>query len=199
MNRLLIIFVKNPELGKVKTRLAKSIGEEAALAVYLRLLHHTQEVAEKMPCDKAVYYSAFVDTEDSWNNKKYKKYLQQGSSLGEKMTRAINVSLAAGYDSVCLIGSDIYELRAHTIDSAFSKLETHDVVIGPAKDGGYYLIGMKAPHPEIFQLKRWSTPDVFSETIKLIDKNGLTYAQTQLLNDIDEPEDLKGTDLHYQQ
>ncbi|ELR69760.1 Glycosyltransferase [Fulvivirga imtechensis AK7] len=195
MNKLLIIFVKNPELGRVKTRLARSLGDDVALAIYLRLLTHTQEVIEDLAFDKAVYYSKFVDSEDNWENKRYEKYLQKGADLGDKMFHAISESLAKGYESVCLIGTDIYELTADVIKDGFIKLETHDVVIGPAKDGGYYLIGMKKAYPEIFDLHQWGISNVFSETVKRIENKGLTYAQTKLLNDIDEPEDLKGTDL----
>lgn len=192
MNKLLIIFVKNPEVGRVKTRIAKAMGDEAALAIYLKLIAHTHEVVEQLECDKAVYYSAFVDTEDNWNNKKYQKHLQKGEDLGKKMINAIDEGFAAGYEYVCLIGSDIYELTGEVIKSAFAKLQTCDVVVGPAKDGGYYLIGMKKPHPGIFALDQWSTPNVFSETIKRIEQARLSYSQTRLLNDIDTPEDIKG-------
>ena len=195
MSRLLIIFVKNPEIGKVKTRLAKSIGEEAALAIYLKLLGRTHEVADLLNCDKAIYYSEYVDTEDNWENRRYKKHLQKGDDLGQRMNNAICEAFSAGHSSVCLIGTDIYELTPEIINDAFNKLASHDIVIGPAEDGGYYLIGMNKPHPEIFQLKHWSTPDVLRETVRLIEAQALTFCKTKLLNDIDHVEDLKGTDL----
>lgn len=195
MSRLLIIFVKNPEIGKVKTRLAKSIGEEAALAIYLKLLGRTHEVADLLNCDKAIYYSEYVDTEDNWENRRYKKHLQKGDDLGQRMNNAICEAFSAGHSSVCLIGTDIYELTPEIINDAFNKLASHDIVIGPAEDGGYYLIGMNKPHPEIFQLKHWSTPDVLIETVRLIEAQALTFCKTKLLNDIDHVEDLKGTDL----
>jgi rSAM/selenodomain-associated transferase 1 len=195
MSRLLIIFAKNPELGKIKTRIAKALGDELALAIYYKLLTHTRRVAEHLTCDKAVYYSDYIDTEDNWDNSVYKKKKQKGDDLGLRMHNAINEGLMAGYQSVILIGTDIYELNASIIEKGFEKLENHDVVIGPAKDGGYYLIGMKKPHESIFKLKAWSTPNVFSETMKLVEKEQLNWTQTTLLNDIDEPEDLKGTDL----
>lgn len=195
MNSQLIIFVRNPELGKVKTRLAKKVGDAAALAIYLKLLSHTQAVTENLACDKAVYYSTFVDTEDRWDNRKYQKYLQKGADLGEKMAHAIHAALASGYDSVCLIGTDNYELIPEIIENAFDILKSHDVVIGPAKDGGYYLIGMKKAHAELFDLKEWSTRDVFSETVKIINQLKLSYGETKPLNDIDVVEDLKGTGL----
>jgi len=194
-DNLLIVFVKNPELGRVKTRLAKSIGDEEALAVYLKLLSHTYNVTERVSCDVAIYYGKYVDSEDYWDNKHYKKVVQRGASLGERMHHAINENLITGYKKVCLIGSDIYEISAQVIEKAFEKLDNKDVVIGPAKDGGYYLIGMKKPNSRIFDIKNWSTPNVFSETVNLIEEEGLTYGQTALLNDIDELEDLKGTDL----
>lgn len=195
MKERLIIFIRNPELGTVKTRLAKKLGDEAALAVYLKLVSHTQRVTEGLSCDKAVYYSKFVDTEDNWDNRKYAKHLQKGANLGEKMANAIDESFAAGYESVCLIGTDNYQLTGEVVKAAFSKLRAHDVVIGPAEDGGYYLIGMNKPYLEVFDLRRWSTPDVFEETTRIIVQKALTYSCTVPLNDVDVPEDLKGTDL----
>ncbi len=195
MSKLLIIFARNPELGKTKTRLAKTLGDEMALAIYYKLLSHIQQITEDLDCDKAVYYSGHVDTEDNWENKIYKKKVQKGHDLGEKMHNAINDGLQAGYQSVILIGTDIYELTSEIITSGFEKLENNDVVIGPAKDGGYYLIGMKQSHPNIFKLHAWSTPSVYSNTIKLIEAEKLSWAKTALINDIDELEDLKGTDL----
>lgn len=191
----LIVFVKNPELGQVKTRLAKSIGEEAALAIYLKLLSHTYEVTSKLDCDVAIYYGKYIDSEDYWENKKFKKFKQFGNDLGERMHNAIAQSLERGYDKVCLVGSDIYELNFQIIQDAFNRLDKNDVVIGPARDGGYYLIGMKEPHRKLFQLTGWSTPHVFKETIDKIEQAGLTFDQTKMLNDIDDINDLKETDL----
>ncbi|MBL6446939.1 TIGR04282 family arsenosugar biosynthesis glycosyltransferase [Fulvivirga sp. 29W222] len=195
MSRLLIIFVKNPEVGKVKTRLAKTIGEEAALAVYLKLLTRTHKTVDSVACDKAIYYSGYVDSEDNWDNHSYQKHLQKGENLGQRMENAICESFSMGYNSVCLIGSDIYGLTSGIINNAFTQLATHDVVVGPAEDGGYYLIGMNRPHHEIFQLSQWSTSGVLRETLELIKAEGLTFVETQLLKDIDHAEDLKGTDL----
>lgn len=192
----LIIFLKNPELGKVKTRLAQRIGDEAALAVSLKLIRQTQAVTDLLPIDKAVYYSSFIDNEDNWHNKKYTKHLQQGENMGERMFNALAQVLSEGYGKAVLIGSDIHLLTEDVLMDAFEKLEANDVVLGPAKDGGYYLIGIKKPEPKLFDLKYWSTPNVFSETVKKIKELKLSYGQTQLLNDIDEFDDLKGTGLY---
>ncbi|HNP18118.1 MAG TPA: TIGR04282 family arsenosugar biosynthesis glycosyltransferase [Fulvivirga sp.] len=196
MSNLLIIFARNPELGKTKTRLAKTLGDEMALAIYYKLLSHIQRITKDLDCDKTVYYSGHVDTEDNWDNEIYKKKVQKGHDLGEKMHNAINDGLQAGYKSVVLIGTDIYELTSGIIASGFEKLKSNDVVIGPAKDGGYYLIGMKSPSKAIFQISKWSTPNVFNETVALIEREKFSWAKTALLNDIDELEDLKGTDLY---
>lgn len=194
---LLILFVKNPELGKVKTRLAKSIGDEQALAIYFKLLANAFEMTEALACDVAIYYGQYIDSEDQWDNKKYQKYMQRGETLGDKMHNAIANGLTNGYKKVSLVGSDIYDLNADIISDSFKKLDEADVVLGPAEDGGYYLVGMKSPNKKIFDLKEWSTVDVFNETVALIKKEGLKYATTAVLNDIDNLEDLKGTDLYY--
>ena len=195
-NGKLIIFLKNPELGKVKTRLAQQIGEDEALAVFFKLIHQTREVTNRLTRDKVVYYSRFVDMDDGWSNDEYQKALQQGGSVGERMDHAITEVLDQGYSKVVLIGTDIYGLTPDILEKAFDILDQKDVVIGPARDGGYYLIGMKKPYPELFDLEYWSTPNVFSETIRRIESAGLTYGKTSLLKDVDEADDLKGTDLH---
>jgi len=188
-NRL-IVFVKNPVPGKVKTRLASTIGDEAALAIYLKLLAATHALTEQLSCDVVIYYNQYVDSEDLWDNRKYDKCLQQGADIGEKMYHAISSEIAKGYKHVGLIGSDIHQLTPQIIDSAFEKLKSHDVVLGPAKDGGYYLIGMNHPCRRIFDLPAWSTSEVFDQTTRRIKVEGLTYGQTDLLSDIDDHEDL---------
>jgi len=192
---VLIVFVKNPEIGKVKTRLARSIGDAQALAIYLNLLSSCFKLTETVKQDVVIYYNNFIDSEDHWKSDKYKKCLQKGDSLGEKMHNAIAEQLNKGYKKACLVGSDIYDLNIQVIETAFKKLENNDVVIGPAKDGGYYLIGMKEPNAALFDISGWSTPKVCEETINKICAAELTYEEVDTLNDIDDIEDLKNTDL----
>ncbi len=194
MTKLLIVFCKNPLLGQVKTRLAKTLGDEMALAIYLKLINHTQNVVKAVDADVAVYYSDYVDTEDSWNNA-YIKKRQHGKDLGEKMFNAISEGLNMGYASVCLVGTDIYELTPGIIDGAFDKLNKSDVVIGPARDGGYYLIGMTRPDAKVFDISAWSTSSVLEETLLRVQEQGLGYAMLEALGDIDTEEDLQGTNL----
>jgi rSAM/selenodomain-associated transferase 1 len=190
LKNLLIIFYRNPELGKVKTRLAKTLGDEKALAIYLRLAAHTRLITEEIPIDKAVYYSHFVDTEDGWANSAYAKKIQRGTDLGEKMLHAFEDGFKNGYSSICIIGTDCLELQQSIISNAFEQLHIYDTVLGPAKDGGYYLLGMKKLLKEAFQNKEWSTDTVASSTLKDFIQKQLNYYVLPPLTDIDEEKDL---------
>jgi rSAM/selenodomain-associated transferase 1 len=187
---LLIIFYRNPELGKVKTRLAATLGDERALAIYLKLAAHTREIAAEVKCDRVVWYSNFVDTEDNWPNQHFNKEVQQGTELGSKMQFAFEQAFQQGYSSVCIIGTDCLELTQQIVTDAFDNLRNHDAVLGPAKDGGYYLLGMRKLHPELFTDKNWSTHSVSSKTIEDFKKLKLTYYLLPTLSDIDEEKDL---------
>ncbi|WP_439882054.1 TIGR04282 family arsenosugar biosynthesis glycosyltransferase [Pontibacter sp. MBLB2868] len=188
--KLLMLFVRNPELGKVKTRLAASVGPEEALEIYMHLLQHTRQVTENLPQDKLVYYSNAVEQQDLWPNQKYKKRLQPAGDLGEKMSTAFADAFKEGYTSVVIIGSDCHQLTQEIIERAFKALETHEVVIGPALDGGYYLLGMNQLHPELFLNKRWSTEHVFPDTIYDVEKLHLSHVVLPELSDVDYIEDL---------
>jgi len=187
---LLIIFYRNPELGKVKTRLAATLGDAKALAIYLYLAAHTRTITENLALDKAVFYSHYVDTEDNWNNDLYQKHIQSGIDLGERMLHAFRNGFKSGYDSICILGTDCYELTSGTIKEAFAKLQSYDAVIGPAKDGGYYLLGMNTLHVEFFKNKLWSSDSVREATIHDFNNLGLKYYELPVLTDIDEERDL---------
>ena len=139
----LIIFTRNPELGKCKTRLAKSIGDENALEIYKFLLQHTANVAKEVTADKFVFYSENIIENDIWETSVFNKELQNGLDLGERMQNAFSLLFSKGYKKVLIIGSDLYDLEANLVNNAYKNLNEHDVVIGPAEDGGYYLLGMK--------------------------------------------------------
>lgn len=191
MNKeLLIIFYRNPELGKVKTRLAASVGDEKALAIYLRLSAHTREVSENLTMDKSLCYSDFADSEDNWPLAKYKKEIQTGRDLGERMKNAFASGFELGYQKIVIIGTDCFELTAEIIKQSFERLDHHDAVIGPALDGGYYLLGMKKLIPEIFRNKAWSTESVCTETMKDLERLNLVYSLSPPLRDVDEVKDL---------
>lgn len=187
---LLIIFYRNPELGKVKSRLAATMGESKALAIYLLLSAHVREVTASIGADKVVYYSNYIDSEDGWPNDVYLKRLQSGDGLGNRMKAAFEESFDGGYQEVIIIGTDCLELTSEILNAAFNELKTHDVVIGPAKDGGYYLLGMKRFHPTFFENKIWSTDSVFTDTMHDIKRLKLTYHELPVISDVDEETDL---------
>lgn len=187
---LLIIFVKNPELGRVKTRLAITVGEEAALAIYKRLLERTKSITQPLAVDKAVFYDQTLGENDLWSGDGFSKALQTKGDLGEKMLSAFQASFEKGYEHICIIGSDCYDLSTDILNQAFSALKNHDVVIGAAEDGGYYLIGMNRLITDVFQNKKWSTEEVFPSTIQDFKNKGLSYFELPVLNDVDTEEDL---------
>jgi uncharacterized protein len=189
--RLLMLFVRNPELGKVKTRLAASVGPEIALDIYLHLLRHTRDITQELPLDKVVYYSDRVEENDLWPDQHYHKKLQPAGDLGDKMKAAFEAAFADGYTSVVIIGSDCAQLTADIINEAFDGLEDHEVVIGPALDGGYYLLGMQHLYPELFENKRWSTEHVFPDTLYDIERLHLSHTLLPSLSDVDKLEDLQ--------
>jgi rSAM/selenodomain-associated transferase 1 len=185
---LLLIFTRNPELGKAKTRLAKTVGNETALEIYKFLLQKTRDISSKVNADKAVYYSVKIRENDIWDASIYQKHQQFGEDLGIRMLNAFKNGFEAGYDKVMIIGSDLYDLTSTNIDNAFHQLEENDVVLGPALDGGYYLLGMKKMHQQVFQNKEWGTETVRKDTLQ-----DLIYQQVKLLeekNDIDVYEDI---------
>ncbi|QXP73305.1 TIGR04282 family arsenosugar biosynthesis glycosyltransferase [Tenacibaculum sp. AHE15PA] len=186
---LLLIFTRNPELGKAKTRLAKTVGDETALDIYKFLLDKTKEVTTNLPCDKAVYYSVKVRENDIWNNDVFKKHQQEGEDLGIRMLNAFKDGFEAGYEKIMIIGSDLYDLTPNHINDAFSKLDTNDVVIGPAEDGGYYLLGMKNLQSAIFKNKKWGTATVRKDTLK--DLHKVSVHLLEELNDVDVFDDIK--------
>ncbi|MEZ4945207.1 MAG: TIGR04282 family arsenosugar biosynthesis glycosyltransferase [Cyclobacteriaceae bacterium] len=187
---LIIIFYRNPELGKVKTRLAATLGDDKALAVYLRLVNHTQSITKDLTMDKMVCYSHHVDTEDSWDNTTYQKQIQKGNTLGDKLEHAVKHAFDQGYQYVGVIGSDCFELTEDILKNSFLKLQTNDAVIGPAKDGGYYLLGMRKFVTEFFKNKEWSTATVAKDTINDFKRLGLTHFVLPVLSDVDREEDL---------
>lgn len=186
----LIIFVRNPVLGKVKSRLAKTLGQKNALLIYEKLLEHTHSITQNIPVDKYVFYADYINHKDRWDDEKYYKELQSGPDLGDRMKNAFDLLFNKGYRKVVIIGSDCYELSEEIILSACNKLQNNDVVIGPAADGGYYLIGMNISIPQLFENKNWSSSNVFSETVNEILHLDHSMYQLCQLNDVDKEKDI---------
>jgi uncharacterized protein len=187
---LLIIFYRNPKTGKVKTRLAATLGNERALEIFGRLCDHTKAITQSLPFDKIVFYTDSIDLMDIWSNATYLKALQEGEDLGDRMRNAFAAGFDTGYDSICIIGTDCFELTGELILEAFNTLRSTDAVIGPARDGGYYLLGMNEPHPELFRDKQWSTDSVLRDTLLDLQSLGLRYVKLKQLSDVDTEDDL---------
>jgi uncharacterized protein len=189
---LLLIFIRNPELGKVKTRLAAAIGDKNALEIYQFLLLHTRNTVQDLSFDKRVMYSDEIIDNDIWSNEIFDKQVQFGQDLGTRMKNAFADGFDQDYDKIVIIGSDLYDLETANILEAFDKLDTNDVVIGPAKDGGYYLLGLKNIPNGIFINKNWGTNSVLKDT--LADINHLEIHLLEEKNDIDTVNDIKGVE-----
>jgi rSAM/selenodomain-associated transferase 1 len=186
----LIIFVRNPEPGKVKTRLAKTIGHEKTLVIYTKLLEHTCSITKNLECDKFIFYADYIGVEDTWDKNIYHKKLQHGEDLGKKMENAFLKLHNDGYTHIIIIGSDCYELTENKIINAFDRLDSNKIIIGPATDGGYYLLGLTEMVPELFVNVSWSTPNVLKETIDVLESLNNGFVLLDALNDIDEEADL---------
>ncbi len=180
----LIIFVKNPIPGTVKTRIARSVGNDKATEVYRHLLQYTQQITRYGPWEKIVYYADFVNPSDGWDG--YGKCQQTGDDLGARMANAFGEQFAAGAEKVLIIGSDCLTITENHLSAAFQRLDDADVVIGPATDGGYYLLGMKQLHLSLFKDMPWSQPELRSLTEHTIQQQGLTFTCLEELTDIDE-------------
>lgn len=188
-NPLIMVFVRNSELGRVKTRLAKSIGDQAALETYKILSKHTSKIINEIDSDQLIFYSDKIQDNDVWTATNCKKQIQTKGDLGQKMLAAFQYGFSLGYQKIIIIGSDLYSLRPKHIESAFEQLENYDVVIGPALDGGYYLLGLNFIIPKIFKQKQWSTSSVLKETLSDLKEFNVNLLEP--LNDIDTYADLK--------
>ena len=183
----LIIFLKYPEKGKVKTRLAKKIGSDKALELYWYLVHNTI-------CNSNGTHFAELHFQNQLPSKhpflnltcKY----QKGENIGERMFNSL-ASVLDSAELAILIGADIPEMSTDVIEEAVKILQSNDVVFGPSKDGGYYLVGMKKACREIFELEEWSHSKVLEQTIEKVKQLGLSFDFTKELNDLDTFEDLK--------
>jgi rSAM/selenodomain-associated transferase 1 len=184
----LIIFIRNPELGKVKTRLAKSVGNEKALAIYKSLLAHTRSTVLQVDVNRLLFYADKLNHDDAWSSADFIKFVQVDEDLGGRMHRAFVTALENNLKAV-IVGSDLPQINAQIIQEAFQKLDEYPYVIGPAVDGGYYLLGMKQPSPELFEDMEWSTPLVFEQTIRKIKKMGKLWYELPKISDVDYLED----------
>ena len=192
---LLIVFTKNGQLGKVKTRLAATIGEHEALKVHRLLSEKTAAQMSGVLSDKIVYYSNDIEVGDVFSTHGFRQEIQHGDDLGQRMNKAFADKFQQGYSSIVMIGTDCPEISKEDIVNAFSELKFKNLVLGPARDGGYYLIGLSSPEEELFTGIEWSTSSVFQKTIDIAQKLQLTVGILPKKQDIDTSDDLKSCDF----
>jgi uncharacterized protein len=195
MSTELLFYIRYPQPGQVKTRLAADMGEDGATAFYRMCAEHvlTQARLLSPECALAVHYNATQDQAliQEWVGRMFTCHLQTDGDIGRRMSESFHASFRDGSRSTILFGTDIPDLNADIMRQAARMLVENDVVIGPAADGGYYAIGMKTLHNELFELIPWSTANVFSETRSIAEERGLSIGVLPRLMDIDTFEDLK--------
>jgi rSAM/selenodomain-associated transferase 1 len=193
--RLIILFVKVPARGQVKTRLAAALGEDAALELYQRFVQDILETLEQtgIPVMICYYPPDSRNAVAAWLGPGQQYLPQEGRDVGERMENAFRQAFTRGFSRVVLIGSDIPDLPAPLINEALAALRMHDAVIGPARDGGYYLIGFRNDtfFPAVFSGIAWSTGAVFRSTMQAFGKAGSRVHELPFWQDVDTIEDLK--------
>ena len=199
-NRHLIVFTRFPEAGTTKTRLIPSLGAEGAAELQRRMTEHTlaRVSSARIKPELSIeirYEGGDAEQMRSWLGPEYAYHPQGGGDLGRRMSSAFEDAFQNGADQVALIGTDIPGIAATTLENSFDILEYEDLALGPARDGGYYLIGL---HRKAFETARmlfsginWGGGSVLADTLKIAALSGLRTRLLEELADVDHPEDLE--------
>jgi len=201
-SRALILFLRYPEKGRVKTRLAKVLGDDFVLELYQHFIIDILDSCKKVDADIVLAYAGSNGNLSNWPLcKAYNCVFQKGSDLGERMYNVLLEVSSLGYSRLVLIGSDMPDLPAKIISEAFESLKDKDIVLGPSRDGGYYLIGLNRDKTDysIFRGVPWSTSQVFEKTINNLRSKDVSWKELTLWSDIDDVEDLKHFYDNYKQ
>jgi uncharacterized protein len=182
----LIVFVKAPRAGSVKTRLAKALGNNEACDAYKQL------VAAVLSNVSGIKHTELRFSPDDgrneiapWLREDWTAAPQGDGDLGARLSRAFEEAFARGVERVVIIGSDCPEVKSADIRTAWRELKNFDVVVGPAIDGGYWLIGLRAPQPELFREIAWSSDQVLGQTLQHAKSIGLRIQLLRILSDVD--------------
>jgi uncharacterized protein len=193
-SRSLLLFSKLPVAGAVKTRLIPRYSPEEALQLHRALLSDSLDLLNRAAAFASaaayLYLSGPGDLDEELSKRlgSASSEVQHGTDLGERLARAFQERLAAGSRQVVILGSDSPHLPAEWILRAFQSLEKQELVVGPARDGGYYLIGASRLHPELFRAIPWGTAQVFRETVRRARRQGISLASLPAWDDVDLPE-----------
>ncbi len=193
-NKAVIVFLKAPEKGRVKTRLSNSLDKGFVLELYKAFVKDTLDAV--VPLGRPIVFFWPKNKKKAvteWLGDDILSFPQQGVDLGQRMAHAFKTVFDAGYDRAVLIGTDIPQLNSDILTRAFENLESAPAVIGPSKDGGYYLIGFQKQtfSSRVFEGIDWSTPHVLEQTQAVMDTNNISFSRVETLNDIDTIADLK--------
>ena len=192
---LVILFTRLPKPGLTKTRLIPALGPKGAADLQRRMTVHTldlvQSAARRHGFALEVHYTGGEHADfQQWLGADLEYWQQAPGDLGARMAQAFASAFKRGCRSVVLIGTDCPQLDGNILGEAFSSLESKDLVLGPARDGGYYLVGLRRPCPELFHEITWGTATVLEETLFRAKDAGRSYCQLEMLSDVDRPEDL---------
>ncbi len=189
MKKAIIVFQKYPKAGTVKTRLAKTIGADKAARLYAFLVRHTHQQLAGLDAAIFVFYKGPFSPED-YPGKRYRFQPQDSGDLGTKMKISFQQVFSMGFEQALIIGTDCFELQTRHMTEAFDLLQDKDLVLGPAVDGGYYLLGLRKPADRLFEDISWSTSAVLHQTLERAETEGLSVAFLEKLRDVDRYEDL---------
>ncbi len=195
-HRGIIVFTRFPEPGITKTRLIPALGPEGACRLQRemteKMVAQVQQLKKSYPLMMEIHFSGGSrELMADWLGRDLEYEIQGAGDLGSRMGRAFQQGFRKGWKQVTLIGSDLPDLTPSIIRESFARLADHDLVLGPARDGGYYLIGLKTPRPELFGSSIvWGTGEVLKNTLTAADRLGLKTALLTMLRDVDRPEDL---------
>ncbi len=184
-NPRLVLFVRYPAAGACKTRLIPALGADGAAALHRQLSERTVDILNRSGCPIIIAYTGATRSE-------FESWLGRDNALVEQVDGGLTAKLLACIDPapVVFFGADTPDLALHHVENAVQGLESHDVVIGPAEDGGYYLIGMRKALPELLIDMPWSTEQVLPETLARLKRLGVEPLLLETLSDCDRPEDL---------
>jgi uncharacterized protein len=191
----LIVFTRYPEPGQAKTRLIPALGASGAATVHRQMTEHTLSQVRKLHSTQGISIAVHFDGNgyqqmQDWLGADLVYQSQPSGDLGLRMARSFDSAFQAGVARVAIIGTDCPGLDTELMGTAFDLLLTHDLVLGPAIDGGYYLIGLRYFVPELFVGISWSTDRVLIQTVAIAHKLNLSVGYLPILADVDRPEDL---------
>lgn len=192
----LIVFSRYPEPGTTKTRLSKVLGAQGAAEMQKKLTEHTlsqvKQFLQSSPIGVTISYGGgSLEKMREWLGPDL-NYQDQGSGdLGQRMGKAFDAAFKQEAQRIIIIGTDCPDLRVSHLTQAFEKLHSKDLVVGPATDGGYYLIGLSRAEKSLFEKVPWGTDAVLAITLKIAEQKGLSFELLETLSDVDRPEDLK--------